>query len=67
MYKNIGKMGLLISFVSAVAYELTGNSSIRAFSLATALLSLIILSSYLIQIKNIGKTKDVVGFLRLLK
>jgi len=67
IFKDIGKIGLLVSFLSAVAYELTGASSLKAVSIVTGVLSLAILSSYLAQIKGISKARDILVFLRLLK
>jgi len=67
IFKDVGKIGLLVSFIAAVAYELTGASSLKAFSIVTGVLSLVILSSYLAQIKGISKARDTLVFLRLLK
>ena len=67
IFKDIGKIGLLVSFIAAVAYELTGASSLKAVSIITGVLSLVILSSYLAQIKGVSKARDILVFLRLLK
>lgn len=67
IFKDIGKMGLLVSFIAALAYELTGVNSLKALSLATGILSLVILSSYLAQIKGLSRARDILVFLRLLK
>ncbi len=67
IFKDIGKIGLLVSFIAAVAHELTGASSLKAVSIITGILSLVILSSYLTQIKGMSKARDVLVFLRLLK
>ena len=67
IFKDVGKMGLIVSFIAAVAYELTGSSSLKAFSIVTGVLSLVILSSYLTQIKGMSKARDILVFLRLLK
>ncbi|MEM5805937.1 MAG: hypothetical protein QXM85_01945 [Candidatus Aenigmatarchaeota archaeon] len=60
-------MGILISFLAALAYEFTGANSLKVISIVTGLLSLIILSSYLSQTKGISKARDILVFLRLLK
>ena len=67
IFKDIGKIGILVSFIAGATYELTGANSLKAVSLVTGLLSLVILSSYLTQIKGISKGRDVLVFLRLLK
>jgi len=67
IFKDIGKVGLIVSFIAAVAYELTGASSLKAFSILIGILSLVILSSYLTQIKGMSKGRDILVFLRLLK
>ena len=67
LFKDIGKIGLLVSFIAAVAYELTGANFLKAFSLVTGILSLVILSSYLTQLKQVSKARDVLVLLRLLK
>lgn len=67
IFKDVAKLGLLVSFIAAVAYEFTGANSLKAFSLVTGILSLSILTSYLIQLKGISKARDVLVFLRLLK
>ena len=67
IFKDIGKIGLLISFIAAVAYELTGTNSLKVISIVTGILSLSILTPYLIQLKNMNKARDVLVFLRLLK
>ncbi|MBI1978551.1 MAG: hypothetical protein HYS62_00645 [Candidatus Aenigmarchaeota archaeon] len=67
IFKDIGKMGILISFFAAVAYELTGASSLKAISIVTGILALTILTSYLAQARGIGKARDILVFLRLLK
>ncbi len=67
MFKDIAKLGILVSFIAAVAYELTGASSLKIVSIVTGILSLVILSSYLAQIKGISKARDILVFLRLLK
>lgn len=67
IFKDIGKIGLIVSFIAAVAYELTGTNSLKAFSIVTGILSLVILSSYLAQVKGISKARDILVFLRLLK
>ena len=67
IFKNIGKLGILVSFVAAVAYELTGSDFMKAFSLVTGILSLVILSSYLSQLRHLGKARDVLHYFRLLK
>ena len=67
IFKDVGKMGLIVSFIAAVAYELTGASSLKAFSIVTGILSLVILSSYLTQVKGMSKARDILVFLRLLK
>ena len=67
IFKDIGKFGILISFLAAVAYELTGASSLKVLSIVFGVLSLVILSSYLTQIKGMHKARDVLVFLRLLK
>ena len=67
IFKDIGKIGLLASFTAAVAYELTGASSLKVISIVFGILSLVILSSYLTQIKGMSKARDVLVFLRLLK
>ena len=67
IFKDIGKAGILFSFLAAVAYELTGASSLKVLSIVFGVLSLVILSSYLTQIKGISKARDILVFLRLLK
>ena len=67
MFKDIAKLGILVSFIAAVAYELTGASSLKVVSLVTGALSLSILTSYLIQLRGMGKARDILVFLRLLK
>lgn len=67
IFKDIGKVGLIVSFISAIAYELTGASSLKAFSIVVGVLSLVILSSYLTQVKGMSKARDILVFLRLLK
>ena len=67
LFKDIGKIGLLVSFIAAVAYELTGASSLKVFSIVTGVLSLVILSSYLAQVKGISKARDVLQYFKLLK
>ena len=67
IFKDIGKIGLIVSFIAAVAYELTGTNSLKAFSIVTGILSLVILSSYLAQVKGISKARDILVFLRFLK
>jgi hypothetical protein len=67
IFKDIGKMGILISFFAAVAYELTGATSLKAVSIITGILALTILSSYLTQINGMSRARDMLTFLRLLK
>ena len=67
IFKGIGKIGIIVSFIAALAYELTGASFLKAISIVTGALSLVILSSYLTQIKGISKARDVLVFLRLLR
>jgi hypothetical protein len=67
IFKDIGKIGILVSFLAALAYELTGTSSLKVISIITGALSLAILSSYLAQIKGMSKARDILVFLRLLK
>lgn len=67
IFKDIGKMGLILSFLSAGAYELTGANSLKAISIVIGFLSLVIITSYLTQIKGMSKARDVFTYLRLLK
>ena len=67
IFKDIGKIGLIVSFITAVAYELTGSNSFKAISIVTGILSLVILSSYLAQVKGISKARDVLQYFKLLK
>lgn len=67
IFKNIGKLGIVVSFLAAVGYEVTGYTSLKVFSLITGMLSLSILTSYLLQLKGLNTTRDVLVFLRLLK
>ncbi len=67
LFKDIGKAGLIVSFIAAISYELTGASSLKVVSIVTGVLSLVILSSYLAQVKGVSKARDILVFLRLLK
>lgn len=63
--KDIAKMGILVSFIAAVAHEFTGYAPLKIYSIVTGALSLSILSSYLLKLKG-SKSRDLLDF-RLLK
>ena len=67
IFKDIGKIGLIVSFLAALAYELTGTNSLKAISIVLGILSLSILASYLAQAKGMSKVRDILQYFKLLK
>lgn len=67
LFKNIGKTGILISFIAAVAYDITGVGFLKTVSLVTGILSVTILASYLTQFGHWSREKDVLHYFRFLK
>lgn len=67
LFKSVSKLGLFVSFATAIAYEITGSNILKAVSLATGTLSLAIIISYIQSIRQVGGARDMLRYFRLLK
>ncbi len=67
LFKNLSKLGLVVSFVTAIAYEFTGSNMLKAISLIAGTLSLAMLVPYIHSIRHIAGTREVLRYFRLLK
>lgn len=65
--RNLTKIGLGMSFLTAIAYELTGSNSIRVISAAVGLISLSILISHISDLKQISRIRELVHHIRFLR
>lgn len=67
LFTDLGKIGIVISFFAALVYELTGATFWKAISIIIAAISVVLLSSYLAQVRYLSKARDVLIYLKLLK
>ena len=67
LFTDLGKIGIVISFFAALFYEITGAAIWKAISIITAAISIVVLSSYLSEVRYLSKARDVLQYLKLLK
>ncbi len=65
--RNLSKLGLSMSFLAAVAYELTGANFLRTISLVVGIVSLSILISHVSDLKHIGRIRELTQHIRLIR
>ena len=65
--KNLSKLGLLVSFISAIAYEMTGANFLKAISLSAGVFALSVIISHNSNTRYISRVREHLHYLRLLK
>lgn len=65
--RNLSKLGLSMSFLAAVAYELTGANFLRAISVTVGIVSLSILISHVSDLKQIGRIREMTQQIRFMR